>query len=197
MTNIDAGAVTAQTIYTGGAVDISEKKWKAEGLTIDVSEIVNSYREYVASKEETITITSIGEIQQHKVNIINGPVTISTEIAQSPFVLIVNGDVTINKLEFNPDNNPQAILATGNITFADTVQEANGLFIAQEVVNLGSSVTQGIKIKGNIIANSLVNKRRWTDNPLKPGFFMVFDPSHYMELIDLLSKTTYDWKQLQ
>ena len=87
-------------------------------------------------------------------------------------------------------------MATGTITFPVAMSVANGVYIADSL-DFGTTANRGIKIIGNIIAqSSFTNARQWSDWK-KPGLFLIFDPSHYIGMLDMLSTITYDWRQIQ
>ena len=207
----ESGIVSGQTINTANS-DVSAKKWEAQGVTINITGIVSDFLSYAKSKEDVVFIepNELDKIESNKINIINitgDPITIIDQLeTKENIVLMINGEndpskgsVIFKKGDYNNGtinhiNHSLTVLATGTITFDTDIIQANGIYVANNI-DLGST-NKGLKIKGNIITNSLTNERTWVD-PLKPGFFMVFDPSHYLNLVGLLSEITYDWKQLQ
>jgi hypothetical protein len=87
-----------------------------------------------------------------------------------------------------------------NINFAAAVTQAKGIFIADNI-DTGSTANQGLKIIGNLIAqSSLTNNRQWT-NLNRPALFIVQDPSKYnnfyLDLLPYLSTASYEWRQEQ
>jgi len=193
------GVATGQNISIGGAV-VSSKGWKATGKSYSPQLTVSKFIDYVRSKKKdmVVEITQFNQAQQNKINILSGNVTLTEgELASKrPLVLIVVGDVMLSGATVNPSNQQQIIMSTGEIAFNTSVSQANGLYIA-DGIDFGITANQGIKIIGNLIAqSSFSNARQWS-NGKRPGLFIVFDPSHYLGLLNMFSTITYDWRQIQ
>ncbi len=94
----------------------------------------------------------------------------------------------VNKLEFNEEE------------IDSSYQKVGGIFIAKQAkIKANLPVKEDdkpLKIKGNLIAKTLINER-FLLSPLKPSLFVVFDVNQYMNLFPYLSISNYDWKQLQ
>ncbi len=195
-------------VLSGVNIEIEEapasaKGWKVEGRAYETQYTVQKYIEYVraSKKDMVLEITNINQAESNKINILTltgfSPVTLTDGQLSSkrPLFLIVVGDIDF-EANINSSNEPQVIMSTGNIDFNTSVRVANGLYIANSL-DFGLTVNQGIKVIGNIIAQgSFKNDRKWGD-PKKPGLFIVFDPSHYLAMFDMLSSPRYDWRQLQ
>jgi len=161
---------------------------------------LSSYTDYIKARKKYNEITSSTDIENNKVNLINGAQTIdNTILAKAPFVLIINGDVTINN-DFNNESpiNSVMIISTGKITFSSSVTYANGIFIGNQIEVGGTeSDTSGLKIKGNLIStNAIVINRNRTDNS-RPALFVVLDTQQFIDLLPLISTATYDFQQAQ
>ena len=192
-----AGVVGAQSISIGGA-QVSATGWDITGATFSPQFTIQEYIDYVRSKKSSMV--NEGSIVSGKINILSGNQTI-TEASLSgkrPLIVIVEGNITLSSTTniLNQANEPQVIISTGTITFSTTMTEANGIYIANNI-NFGTTANQGLKIIGNLVTESALScTRQWSDTK-KPGVFIVFDPSHYIEMIEMLSTTTYDWRQIQ
>jgi len=131
--------------------------------------------------------------------------------ALTPYVLIVRGDLTVD-VDFNvpsPETNsplPIAIFveggegATGDLKIHHSVQTMGGVFIADTLDFSYDSdhSPYPLKIKGNVISYAAANPnvRNRIDDPTKPSLFVVFDPIMYLDIMDLLSVSTYDWSEV-
>ena len=196
------GVLSGKNIEIEG-VPASSKGWKVEGRGYEKQYTVQKYIEYVraSKKNQVLEITQINDAVSGKINILTltgfSPVTLTEGQLNSkrPLLLIVDGDIDF-EANINSSNEPQVIMSTGKIDFNISVREANGVYIADSI-DFGLTANQGIKVTGNIIAlSSFRSERQWGD-PKKPGLFIVFDPSHYMAMFDMLSSIVYDWRQIQ
>ena len=112
-------------------------------------------------------------------------------------MLIVNGNLTIDTPpKFNSTDKSIAILVRNNLTFTGVVQEAAGIFVANRI-DTGVAADQGLKVRGNFISQlPMINGRTWAASQ-KPSLFIIQDPRYNIELLDLLSTSKYEYKQLQ
>lgn len=168
--------------------------WNVENYTMN-QPYLGSYFEYVTSKKEFTTISSLVP-QQNAINVYTGNPTINSDLPNAPYVLIVNGDVTIDMATFNAAESAVAIIAD-QITFSPNTTAANGIFIANTII-VDDTVAQttGLKIKGNLITKTFTNSRTRSDNT-KPTIFVVFQPKYYIRLLPTLNISLYDWRQVQ
>lgn len=208
MTSIDndPGLVSASSIDTGTA-DVSSKNWKADyDYPHQTALTPLLFTQYVKSRKEYQTIDQtqpdpLGQLSETKINLWEGNLTLNNaaKFNNKKVVLIVNGTLTLSMENFKPSNNASVAFVAQTINFYEGttfVKEAEGLFIAQ-AVNTGSTSNQGLKIKGNLVAQSpLNNNRNWSDNS-QPSVFIVFDPEQYINLLPYLSTASYDWRQIQ
>ncbi len=191
------GAATAQSVNVGTA-DVSVNKWQADKNPFSATLTVSSFLDYVKGRKTYQSINNLSQITTgDTIYIITGDQTISNNgvFNNNNVVLIVKGNITIDDPKFNPQEKSLAILATGDIILTSKVNELDGIFIADSTINTGSS-SQGLKIKGNLIAGALNNQRALA-NKFQPSVFIVFDPHYYFDLITQLSSLSYEWKQLQ
>jgi len=196
------GVATGQNISIGGAT-VSSKNWKVAGKSYSPQFTVQKFVDYVKErkKDMVVEITQINQAQPNKINILSGDVTLTNGQLSSkrPLVLIVQGNVALSGAggaDINSSNQQQIIMSTGKIDFNTSVRTANGLYIADSL-DFGTTANQGIKVIGNVISQgSFINERQWS-NGKRPGLFIVFDPSHYLGLLDIFSTITYDWRQIQ
>ena len=167
-----------------------------------------AFLSYVKSRKEYQTVSDMSSINQDGIYVWSGALTLNNanlnQATASKFVLIVDGNVTIDQDKFNIGSCTDAtglkkiaiLSKTGTITFSTSTQCAAGIFIAQ-TVDTGSNSNLGLKIKGNLIAlTTLTNGRAWADNS-RPSVFVVFDPDQYINLLPYLSTASYDWRQIQ
>jgi len=175
------------------------------GISLHMSP--SGFLNYVKSRKEHVSknVSDIenNNLEANKINFIAGDVNIDTPskeaaiVNKAPLVIIVTGNIAINlNNKFNSAEKSVALISTGEISFSSQITEANGLFIAQ-TVNTGSTTNQGLKIKGNLIAqSSFTNGRSWADTS-RPSVFVVFDQQQYIDLLPYLSTASYEWNQTQ
>lgn len=131
--------------------------------------------------------------------IVNGDLTLSTNnLSRDGIVFIVDGNVTINGVgasgRFNNSNRPFALISTGEIAFANTLTEANGLYVGTSI-NFGTGAVP-LKIVGNVTSTNPSPFNRDSVSST-PSMFIVFDPRHYLNIIDKVSTVKTSWTQLQ
>jgi hypothetical protein len=181
-------------------LSLSTTDWHSQSYSFSQT-FLSSFTDYIKARKEYNEIASLDGIENNKVNLLSGAQTIdnNTILAKAPFVLIVNGDVTINN-DFNNGSPIKSvmIISTGKITFGSSVTYANGIFIGDKVeVSDTGSDTNGLKIKGNLISkNAIVINRNRTDNS-RPTLFVVLDTQQFIDLLPLISTATYDFQQAQ
>ena len=161
------------------------------------------FESYVKARKSYQSISNLSQITADGIYVwTGGNKTIDgTEFGSHNVVLIADGLSTVITISnssghFAPTGSV-AIIAH-EIDFDDTVplQDATGLFIA-DTVNTGSTNNQGLKINGNLIAQtSLTNSRQWSDTS-RPSVFIYFQPNLYLNLLPYLSIAKYDYKELQ
>jgi hypothetical protein len=181
-------------------LSLSANNWKTTGYSPSQI-LLSNFISYIKSRKEYSQIASLNNLVTNKINLVSGNQTIDNSIlSKAPFVLIVeNGDITISA-DFNNTApiKPVALVVVSSgkkIIFGNNLNYANGLFIS-DGVDIGTATT-GLKIKGNLISKNPVSlTRNLTDNS-RPSLFVVFEPTIYLGLLDKLSISKYDWKQLQ
>jgi hypothetical protein len=169
----------------------------------------STYLEYVTARKQFVTVTPSGstidssDITQDAINVATGNFEIDSPSIQSnsPFVLIVNGDLTINR-DINPPEKSLAIFVLGTLKITSNVTEVSGLFFANSV-DLASDITTGnttsntLKINGNLISTVVADTSKRVNSDIrKPSYFIVFKPEMYTDLLPLLSIRSYEWTQL-
>ena len=161
-----------------------------------------NFLSYVKSRKEYKVITNLYEIDGSGIYVYNGDITIDSD--SSPFntagniVLISTGTVTVIRVApatvFTPVGTAAIIAPT--INFSGNLTEATGIFIGN-TISTGTNATQGLKIVGNLIAQtSLVNNRKWAATG-KPSLFIKFDQTKYINLLPYLSTANYQWREVQ
>lgn len=197
-----AGVTTAGSIDVGTA-DVSTNKWKATSYAKQSNLTASNYYDYIKSRKTFVTVNQPSEIQKNKINVINGNQTITSDInTNAPFVLVVTnaagdalGNVIIDMATFNAAGNSLAIIAD-TITFTATDTESRGVFIAK-TIDTSNTVDQGLKIIGNVVAQSTMsNGRSWSNNS-KPSVFIITQAKQYVDLLPYLSIDKYEQKILR
>lgn len=161
----------------------------------------SSFLSYVRARKEYKVITDLGEITGSGIYVYSGDLAISSNV--TPFnqsykiVLIVSGTVTISAA---PDNTftptgTAAIVAT-TINFDSAITEAHGVFIGR-TISTGTNATQGLKIVGNLIAQTTLSNNREWPTTTRPSVFIKFDQAKYISLLPYLSTASYQWRQIQ
>lgn len=200
-----AGVVAAPAINITGLnsnAKTGSPEYKAIYSPNPYSLTPSSFLSYIKARKQHKVITSLGQITADGIYIWDGiyplPINDTNKVRFDNYkvVFIATGQVNINTdTGLNPANGSLAIIAP-TIAFHNIVEEANGIFIANDITT-GSPSNQGLKIIGNLIAlESLTNDREWT-NGNKPSLFIVFDQEKYIHLLPYLSTANYDWRQIQ
>lgn len=204
------GSVDAQSIDLNGASK-SSKDWyttAAQGFSKTTSMTPTDFLSYVKSRKDYSNITNLHDIStngyNNKIVVTSGNLTVddssintsSSNLNNKNLVIVVFGDLQMNTVSFAPTSANIAFLVTGKITFADTTTYGKGIFVAP-TIDIGTSANQGLKIVGNLIAQTtLTNNRKWAVNS-KPSLFILFDKSQYLSLLPYLSVSNYNWQQLK
>ncbi|MFW5703516.1 MAG: hypothetical protein ACOCXQ_01655 [Patescibacteria group bacterium] len=195
---------------------INEKGWALIGQgSRSVDFTPEQFLAYARNRKDNVIltgeVTKLGAIENKKVNIYDpeaaGDVndTISagaTALNKSPYVLVVDGNLTITE-NINLDGSRNiAIIVTGELTFEEDVTVANALFVTNNLALPGTlgSGTYGLRIVGNLIVmNGMeqisIQRSRTNDN--KPTVFVVQSIRMYMELLPYFSTANYEWQSLQ
>lgn len=196
----EAGVCAAPTINLTSVntnAKTGDPEYRAIYTPAPYSMTAASFTNYVKSRKEYKTITSMNEITANGLYVFSGNINLSSvpsQFDQYNVVLLTSGTITVNTASFVPTK--AVVLVATTINFDPAVTAARGVFIADSV-SIGTTSNQGLKITGNLIAQSgLVNNRMWA-NPNRPSFFISFDPSIYIDALPYLSTANYEWKQLQ
>ena len=157
---------------------------------------------YVKARKEYKVITSLNEINGSGIYVYEGDITIDSE--SSPFdtagniVLISTGTVTVIRVApatvFTPVGSAAIIAPT--INFSSNLTEATGIFIGN-TISTGTNTTQGLKIIGNLIAQTALSNNREWPTTTRPSLFIKFDQTKYINLLPYLSTASYQWRQIQ
>ena len=165
---------------------------------------VKARKEYKTMPNNDLSNINTDGIYFYEGDLILNNTNLNLSVA-SKFVLIVKGNVTIDQDYFNigaacintSNSKSIAILSTtGTISFSNITKCAAGIFIANTVLT-GSTNNKGLKIKGNLVAQtSFANGREWINDNI-PSLFIVFDQQKYLDLLPYLSTASYEWNQTQ
>ncbi|MEO0070140.1 MAG: hypothetical protein ABIK18_05035 [candidate division WOR-3 bacterium] len=204
--NGEAGVISVQQISPPtDPQKLSLKGWYITNYSPAFLFNRSDFLTYAQSRKETKLISSLNQLEDKKINIYTGDLTIDnvSSFNNKKAILVVKeddtgagGTVSFSLSDFTPSQSAIAVIAkeidfySGN-TYVTT---AHGIFLA-ETIKTGES-QQGLKIKGNLITSTFDNGRTQQDNR-QPSVFIVFDPSFYLNLLPYLSVAKYDWRQLQ
>lgn len=200
-----AGVVSAGSITLSDSApypNTSTNDWKITSYNPSSGFSIADFVSYVKSRKEYKKIDTLDDLESEALNMIDGtpssPVK-QSHVARGPFVLIVNGDLTLDTTphNFNPNGNQNvAFIVTGTLHIPSVVDEINGLFIANNV-DLGTSTTK-LKVIGNLISQTpiAITRSNGVDN-FAPALFVKFESKYYTALLPYLSTATYEWRQLQ
>lgn len=169
-----------------------------------------TFLEYVRARKQYVNIDNLSEIESNAVNVIEGDAIFDDNFnngiqGKAPFVLIIDGDLTINvNNKLNPSDRDIAIIVTGTTNIRSTLNEMVGIYLTGAVdfaydIASGSTVNQTLKVTGNFASFTpaeCTEKRARTSQTDKPTCFFVFDESPYTTLWSLLSTRAYEWKEL-
>lgn len=161
----------------------------------------STFLSYVKARKEFKVITDLGGITGSGVYVYNGDISISSNVTpfNQPYkvVLIATGTITISAAPgntFSPTGTAAIIAPT--INFNGAITEAQGIFIGN-TISTGTNAAQGLKIIGNLIAQTaLSNNREWPTTQ-RPSVFIKFDQTKYISLLSYLSTASYQWRQIQ
>lgn len=199
---INQGGVTVASSINMGpnpGVKTSNPEYKAD-YNLSTGMTPSKFLQYIKSRKAYKLISSLDEIDADGIYSYLGAIldidSISTKLNQFNTVIIVTGTINVNTNLNGGSLKSLVLLATDTISFSATVTEANGIFVAP-TINTGATANLGLKIIGNLIAQtSLNNNRRWADVN-KPVVFIKFNPVQYINLLPYLSTVEYGWKQKQ
>ena len=177
----------------------SANDWSVAYTPSPYSLTASSFISYIKARKEYTEITSLDEIDKDGIYLYVGAspleiASIPTSLDSYNAVISTASVVNVALGSFNPAKSVAILSPT--INFSDTTTEAKGIFIA-DTVTTGTNTNQGLKIIGNLIAQTtLTNGREWTDVN-KPAIFISFDQQKYLDLLPYLSITNYEWRQIQ
>jgi hypothetical protein len=174
----------------------------------------NRYLDYAKTRKDFVRITDLANITNNRVNIIdpqavgqpNDTLTITdpTFLNKSPYVLIVDGNLTINT-DFNTNaTNSIAIVVTGTLTIGGTVRNANALFFVNNLSLPSAGPPDGeeggLQIVGNLIVyNGLqqIDIQRTRTRNERPTVFVVQHIPMYLQLLPYFSTANYEWRGIK
>jgi len=207
-TGSDPGILISQGNYDPGPsynkITASSKNWYIGGYVVFNKNLLSNFSSYIRSRKNYKNFVNLSDIDNNGdgIYLYSGTtnLNINTNINYHVVIVVENYNVTINLDSFNLSGTNLlkniAIIVSGTgkkIIFSSNVTKAGGIFIADTVEYQS---TNGLKIKGNLIANNQLTLQPRSDNRY-PSLFVVFDPTVYLGLLDKLSISKYDWKQLQ
>ncbi len=155
---------------------------------------------YIKARKEYAKINSLNEIAADGIYYYQGGSPLSINSVPSEFnsykvVLISPGTVDINT-DLNGASLKSVAIVANTINFASNVAEANGIFVA-DTITTGTNNALGLKINGNLIAQSVFTRARGWANLDRPSIFIVFKANVYVDLLPHLGTSSYDWRQVQ
>lgn len=179
----------------------STNDWKITSYNPSAGFSVANFVSYVKSRKEYTKINNLSEITASKTLYLletTPPPITSGAVANDQYVLIVNGNLTIDTNQYNPLAKKIAFVVTGTLTITGATSDIRGLFIANKIV-LGTGGK--LKVTGNLISETPIDISPRTNNTggvnFAPVLFVKFDSTYYTSLLPYLSTATYEWRQLQ
>lgn len=188
---VGAAGVTSASSINLGTAQSSANNWNMTGYTRQVGFTPTTFLDYVRSRKDYTSVDPASfnlSSLSSGIYYVSGPVTLSGN-AGADAVIIVNGNVTISGDLNTISGKAIAILATGNITVSSSVSSLYGIFVAGGSFDTGTG--SGLKIKGNLSANTLNNQRTQSDNS-KPSLFIMNGAANFVTLLPYLSISKYD-----
>ena len=151
------GVVLSPSTYTITGWQYSDNDWNNQDYEYKNTFSPENYKDYILSSTEYNEITDLAKIQTDEVNYYVGDDINSSNVsvANAPFILLVDGNITFDDVDFNASNSSVALIVTGNITINPTTTSIGGI-IATTNISLGDSSTP-LKITGNIISTAYLN----------------------------------------
>jgi len=160
----------------------------------------NSFLSYIKARKQHKVITNpdLSEIASSGIYIYQSVSPLDIDVSNSPVfngknvVLISSGTINIDG-DFNTTGS--VAIVAGQINFGNTVTQAKGIFIGNNIDS--GTASFGLKIIGNLVAQTTFTKSRTQPNLNMPAIFIVFDGQKYIDLLPYLSTAYYDWRQIQ
>ena len=197
-----SGLVGAPVINLGlnASAKTGNPEWKATNLNTSYKMTPALFYSYIKARKEYKKINSLNEITADGIYYYQGtnPLTINstpTEFNSFKIVLISPGTVNINS-DLNGANLKSIAIIADTINFSSSTSQENGIFIANTITT-GNNNILGLKINGNLIAQSVFTRERGWADLNRPSVFIVFKPNLYIDLLPYLSTANYEWRQLQ
>ncbi len=201
------GVVLSQGTTSLTNARISPTGWSRDSVSAGTFN-ASSFVAYAKSKKTYTAINTNlnGVTTANTTYLYTGDLTLTqssfpTSTIPSGTVLLVEGNVTVGAVgqtTLNTTaNTPFALIVTGTLTFADATTQVNGLYAAS-TVNFGTGAVP-LKIVGNVVSgsSSAISRVRTSAPFNAPSLFVVFDPTHYVNLIDRISVVKSDYQQVQ
>lgn len=196
------GIVSASQSIDTGTAPLSRRDWNIENYTVPRRMDPKTFIQYVKSRKRYKTIEHLSEIETNTINLIFESVTINETALETPppYVLLVDGDVTIDVAgSFNPAGSV-AILSTGQLNVTAQVTEINGIFISKtfDAASDVETTVNPLKIIGNLVVidgTDSLAKRARSDNS-QPSVLIVHQARKFIDVLPLLSIRKYIWQEL-
>ncbi|QQS44434.1 hypothetical protein IPM65_02435 [Candidatus Roizmanbacteria bacterium] len=208
-------------VTSGGGIDlgpgngatvpaVSQKNWAKLTYSANKGYLSNlgSFLSYARAKKEIKTITNINDLESNKINIFQGNLTLQNNTinpSRDNMVLIVQGNLTIQSApgnNFNQARRSWGFIVTGQINVNPSINEMNGVFIANnfDLAYGAATSTTPLKVVGNLISNTpLTNIKRYRPvaDYQRASLYVVFYPEYYYDLVPYLSTITQEGRQLE
>ena len=209
------GLITSTNAIDIGPIPIagkvSNKNWAKTNYVANKGYLSNlsSFLAYARARKEIKVITDINDLESNKINIFQGNLTLQNNTinpSRDNMVLIIQGNLTIESApggNFNQARRSWGFMTTGSIRIHSSIQELNGIFIANSydlAYDTATSSTTPLKVVGNLISNTpLTNIKRY--RPIadyqRASLYIVFFPEYYYDLVPHLSTITQEGRQLE
>lgn len=214
------GLVTAEGAIDLGQAPVSKREWKLENYTMKKTFSPDVYLAYVKAKRRYVTMTpndgfiTDDELQKNKINVIQGDYAIemnglSTFPTSSPFVLIVDGNLTLTPGVVAQGNQSFAVVVTGQLNITSALVDLTGVFIADTIdfasdvaATPGSFTSNRLVIHGNVIVNNPTdtytkrNPFNGLPESVLPSVFVIADAQQMITFLPFLSIKNYSWEEV-
>ncbi len=188
---------------------ISSRGWRSSSYTYNATQFVGtSFIKYARGAKTVTTISSLTDSAftsaTSGIFLVSGNITLD-----SSAIAALNGKNVVLMTQGTARVSQNLALATGNVAlFADTihvddsVSTVKALLSAQRIhltTASGGTSTTPLSIIGGISSSNTIDmtRRARTDNDLMPSVFIQADPSIYITLLEPLSNSKTEYRQIQ
>lgn len=195
-------AGTSISLGANATAGYSENNWYSDSYTASSNFTPTKFTDYMKSRKAYKTISSTTGLTSGVYYYPgNGTLTLSTatdfDTGRRIVIVADQGTVNITGNITSLGGGTLAIIA--NSIIIDPAVTAVDAILIGNTVDIGTA-TNNLKINGNLIQltnTTPFENKRTSPDARKPSLFVKLDQAGYMNLLDYLSVSMYDWKQLQ